>query len=57
MTGYHILLVRQKRQITEETLPNREAITQRLGLERLDRAQRRYMMDLRSSAYIESRAS
>lgn len=57
MTGYHILLVRQKRQITEETLPDRETITQRLGLERLDRAQRRYMMDLRSSAYIEARAS
>jgi peptidyl-prolyl cis-trans isomerase SurA len=57
MTGYNIVMVREKRQITEETLPDREAIIQRLGLERLDRAQRRYMMDLRSSAYIESRAS
>lgn len=56
-TGYHILLVREKRQITEENLPSREAVLQRLGLDRLDRAQRRYLMDLRSSAYIESRAS
>lgn len=55
--GYHILLVREKRQITEENLPSRESILQRLGQERLDRAQRRYLMDLRSSAYIESRAS
>lgn len=54
-TGYHILLVREKRQITEETLPPREQILERIGMERLERAQRRYMMDLRSSAYIESR--
>ncbi len=56
MTGYHIVVVRDKRQITEETLPSREDIMQRLGLERLERAQRRYLMDLRSSAYIENRA-
>lgn len=56
LTGYNIVIVREKRQITEETLPDREAILQRVGLERLDRAQRRYIMDLRSSAYIESRA-
>lgn len=55
-TGYHILLVREKRQITAETMPPRESVLERLGMERLDRAQRRYMMDLRSSAYIESRA-
>ena len=53
--GYHILTVREKRQITTETLPTRDAILERLGMERLDRAQRRYMMDLRSSSYIESR--
>ncbi len=54
--GYHILMLREKRQITEETLPKREDITQRLGTERLDRLQRRYLLDLRSSAYIENRA-
>lgn len=56
MTGYHILLLREKRQITEETLPKRDDLTQRLGTERLDRLQRRYLLDLRSSAYIENRA-
>lgn len=53
--GIVILLVREKRQMTSETLPKREEVMQRIGTERLDRAQRRYLMDLRSSAYIESR--
>jgi peptidyl-prolyl cis-trans isomerase SurA len=55
LNGYHILLLREKRQITEETLPKREDLTQRIGMERLERLQRRYLMDLRGSAYIESR--
>ena len=55
LSGYYILLVREKRQMTEENLPTREALTERIGTERLDRGQRRYLMDLRSSAYIESR--
>lgn len=55
MTGYHIILVREKRAITEETLPSREDLTQRIGTSRLDRLQRRYLMDLQSTAYIESR--
>jgi peptidyl-prolyl cis-trans isomerase SurA len=41
--------------MTEENLPSREELTERIGTERLDRGQRRYLMDLRSSAYIESR--
>ncbi len=55
LSGYYILLVREKREMTEENLPSREALTERIGTERLDRGQRRYLMDLRSSAYIESR--
>jgi peptidyl-prolyl cis-trans isomerase SurA len=55
LSGYYILLVREKRQMTEENLPSREDLTERIGTERLDRGQRRYLMDLRSSAYIESR--
>ena len=53
--GYHILMLREKRQITEATLPKRDDLTQRIGTERLDRLQRRYLLDLRSSAYIENR--
>ncbi len=54
--GYHILMVREKRNISEESLPKREDLTQKIGTERLERLQRRYLLDLRSSAYIENRA-
>ena len=53
--GLHILLVREKRTRSEENLPNREAITQKIGMERLERMQRRYFLDLRSSAFLENR--
>lgn len=55
-SGYYILLVVDKRQLSEETLPSREEILQRIGTGRLDRAQRRYLMDLMSSSFIEKRA-
>lgn len=54
-TGIHILLVRDKRARTAETLPTRDAVAQRIGLERLDRMQRRYFMDLKSSAFLDAR--
>lgn len=54
--AYYILTIRETRQMTEELLPKREDILQRLGLQRMERAARRYMLDLRSSAFIENRA-
>jgi peptidyl-prolyl cis-trans isomerase SurA len=51
----HIVQVRDKRTISESLLPSRDAVGNRLGLERLDRLQRRYYLDLRSSAFIETR--
>lgn len=54
-SGYYILQLRDKRQLSAETLPSREDIMERLGMERLDRAARRYFLDLRSSAFIEKR--
>lgn len=54
--AYYILVVREKREMTEALLPKREEITQRVGLQRMERAARRYMLDLRSSAFIETRA-
>jgi peptidyl-prolyl cis-trans isomerase SurA len=53
--GYHILLLRDRRAITDETLPTREAATNTIGLQRLERLQRGYLMDLKSSAFIENR--
>ena len=55
LSGYHILLLRQKRLISEETLPERNQIGSSLGMERLDRLQRRLLLDLKSSAFIENR--
>jgi len=53
--GYHILMLRQKRQISEETMPERNAVGSSLGMERLDRLQQRLLLDLKSSAFIEDR--
>ncbi|MCL4678324.1 MAG: peptidylprolyl isomerase [Alphaproteobacteria bacterium] len=53
--GYHILFIREKRQLASENLPSREKVFTMLGLERLDRMQRGYMLDLKASAFIENR--
>ncbi len=53
--GYHLLLVRDKRTIEAENLPDQDAVLQQLGLERLERLQRRHLQDLKLSAFIERR--
>jgi peptidyl-prolyl cis-trans isomerase SurA len=53
--GYHILLLRDKRALAEENIPTRDQAMSAIGVQRLDRAQRRYLMDLKSSAFIENR--
>lgn len=54
--AYYILMLKEKRTMTEEMLPKREDILQRIGTQRLERAARRYMLDLRSTAFIETRS-
>lgn len=56
LTGYHILFVRDVRTITKDSIPARDQILNSLGVERLDRMQRRYLMDLKNAAFIETRA-
>ncbi len=53
--GYHILLLRERRSVTEQIMPTREQIMQNIGNMRLERAARRYYQDLRGSAFIELR--
>jgi len=53
--AYYIVTLREKRQLSEDLLPKREDILQRVGLTRLERAARRYLMDLRATAFIENR--
>lgn len=52
--GFHILQVNTSR-ATQGNLPSREQVLNQVGLERLDRLQRRYMLDLKASAFIENR--
>ncbi|MCC6598847.1 MAG: peptidylprolyl isomerase [Alphaproteobacteria bacterium] len=55
LSGYHILLVREQRIISKDTIPDREGALSVIGTERLERQARRYLMDLKSSAFIENR--
>jgi peptidyl-prolyl cis-trans isomerase SurA len=57
LTGYSIVLLREKRAITAETMPSRDDIRQEIGMSMLDRMQRRYLLNLKSSAFIDRRAS
>lgn len=55
--GFHILLLRDKRTIAKENMPTREQAFNKLGTERLDRLQRGYLLDLKSSSFIDNRVS
>lgn len=50
-----IMFVRDVRTRTADTLPTPDAIRTRLGLERLDRLQKGYFLDLKSSTFVEIR--
>lgn len=53
--GFHILQLNNSRVIEERIIPGRGAIINQIGLERLDRLQRRTLMDLKAEAFIERR--
>lgn len=53
--GYYILLLRDKRILSEDTVPSREQIEFGIGSERMDRLQRQHLMDLRRASYIDIR--
>lgn len=53
--GYHILQLRQKRTFTEENIPSNDVLMNQIGFERLDRAQQRYLTDLKAAAFIDRR--
>lgn len=54
-SGYHIFLMRKKREITDDTIPPREYLLNQIGMERLDRLQQRHLLDLKADAFIENR--
>lgn len=53
--GYHILLLRDQRVISEENIPDRDAVMNALGTQRLERLQQRHYLDLRATAFVENR--
>lgn len=55
LSGYYIVTLRQKRQIAEDNIPSRDELYHRMGTERLERAQRRHLLDLKAAAFIERR--
>ncbi len=55
LSGYHILTLNESRQISVETLPKEEDVLNAIGLQRLDRLQKRYLSDIRSASFIDRR--
>lgn len=53
--GVHIIFVRDVRKISETTIPDSEEIHTQIGMERMQKQARGYLIDLKSSAYIERR--
>lgn len=54
-TGYHILQVRKKRTFSAESIPSDDDLTNQIGFDRLDKAQQRYLLDLKAAAFIDKR--
>lgn len=55
LSGYHVLTLKEKRTVSEDTMPDEQTMTNKIGLERLNRLQARHLSDLRSSAFIDRR--
>jgi peptidyl-prolyl cis-trans isomerase SurA len=51
LSGFHILLLRGEREITEDNLPTDEQIRNQLGNQQLDRLQKRYLQDLKTESF------
>ena len=54
-SGYYILTLNNQRLITHETLPTEDEILNEIGLERLDKIQKKYLADIRAASLIERR--
>jgi len=56
LSGYHVLAIKEKRMKTEDTMPAEDDVLNAIGLERLDRLQKRHLSDLEAAAFIERRS-
>lgn len=55
LDGYHILFLRDKRTLSEGTIPSREQVEYTIGSDRLEKMQRRHLSDLRSASFVDIR--
>lgn len=55
LTGYHILLLRDVRPSAPDTMPSRDEIFNRIGMQNLERVQRRHFLKIKAAAFIERR--
>jgi peptidyl-prolyl cis-trans isomerase SurA len=57
VTGYHILMRRGTRDSAPETMPSRDDVFNRVGMQNLERVQRRHFLNLKTSAFIDRRGA
>ena len=55
LSGFHILTLTDQRQVSTETLPKPDDVLNAIGLQRLERLQKRHLADLRSGSFIDKR--
>lgn len=55
LTGYHLYFLRETRTLSEDTMPSRDQVYHDIGDERLDRLQRRHLMDIKTSSFVDIR--
>ena len=55
LDGYHIMFLREKRALSEDNIPSRSQVLYNLGTERLEKLQRRHLMDLRAASFVDIR--
>ncbi len=53
--SYTLVLLQDKRVVSDESLPSQDEILNQIGLGRLDSLQQKYLADLKSSAFIDNR--
>jgi peptidyl-prolyl cis-trans isomerase SurA len=55
LSGYYILTLTDQRTISQETLPSNDDILNSIGLQRLDKLQKKYLSDIQSASFIDRR--
>ena len=55
LSGYYILTLADQRTISQENLPSDDEVLNSIGLQRLDKLQKRHLADIQSASFIDRR--